>query len=56
MNCTIVIEQKAQGRIKQSLFSFDDFRVATAIENLLCNMEHTEVRFSEYKEGDKNEN
>ena len=53
MNCTIVIEQKMQGRIKQSLFSFDDYRVATAIENLLCNMEHTEVNFSEYKEGIK---
>ena len=53
MNCTIVIEEKAQGRIKQSLFSFDDYRVATAIENILCNMEHTEVKFSEYKEGSK---
>ena len=53
MNCTIVIEQKMQGKIKQSLFSFDDYRVAIAIENLLCNMEHTKVKFSEYKEGTK---
>lgn len=53
MNCTVVIEQQMQGRIKHSMFSFDDYRVAIAIENLLCNMEHTKVSFSEYKEGSK---
>ena len=49
MNCTIVIEQKTEGRIKQSLFSFDDYRVATAIANLLCNIEGVKSEHSSYK-------
>ena len=50
-NCTIVIEQKLGDKIKQSIFKFDDYRVATAIDNLLCNIEHVEHDFSEYKKG-----
>ena len=49
MNCTIVIEQKEGVKIKQDLFSFDDYRVATSIANLLCNIEGVEFEHNTYK-------
>ena len=49
MNCTIVIEQKEGARITQDLFAFDDYRVATAIANLLCNIEGVKSEHSSYK-------
>lgn len=53
MNCTIVIEQKEGKKIKQNIFSFDDYRVATAISNLLLNINDMKFNYSEYQEGDK---
>lgn len=50
-NCTVVIEQKEGGKIRQTIFSFDDYRVATAISNLLCNINEVRMMTSEYKEG-----
>ena len=47
-NCTILVEQKNGKKIKQKIFSFDDYRVATAIENLLCNIEYVSVNCCEY--------
>lgn len=54
-NCTIVIEQIEGTKCTQEVFSFDDYRVATAISNLLHNIEN--VKFGrdyynvEQKEG-----
>lgn len=39
MNCTIMIEQKEGKKIKLHGYETDDYRIATAIENLLHNME-----------------
>lgn len=39
MNCTIMIEQKKDKKIKLHGYETDDYRIATAIENLLHNME-----------------
>ena len=49
MNCTIVIEQKEGTKITQDLFAFDDYRVATAIANILCNIEGATHEHSKYK-------
>ena len=50
-NCTIIIEQKNAGEIRQSMFQFDDYRVATALENILCNVNDVSHKVSVYKEG-----
>ena len=39
MNCTIMIEQREGKKIKLHAYETDDYRIATAIENLLHNME-----------------
>ena len=49
-NCTIIVEQKLGDTIKQSMFSFDDYRVATAISNLLCNINDVTINTTSYKE------
>lgn len=53
-NCQIVVKQKDGDKIKAYLFDFDDYRVATAINNLLCNIEHMNVFYHELK-GDYDE-
>lgn len=45
-NCEILVRQdKVTDR-----YRFDDFRVATAIENLLCNIEHIDFKYNYNKE------
>ena len=39
MNCTIMIEQRKGKKINLHSYETDDYRIATAIENLLHNME-----------------
>ena len=39
MNCTIMIEQREGKKIQLHAYETDDYRIATAIENLLHNME-----------------
>lgn len=53
-NCQIVVKQKEGDKIKAYLFDFDDYRVATAINNLLCNIEDMNVFYHELK-GDYDE-
>lgn len=53
-NCQIVVKQKDGNNIKAVMFEFDDYRVATAINNLLCNIEHMNVFYHELK-GDYDE-
>lgn len=53
-NCQIVVKQKDGDNINAYLFDFDDYRVATAICNLLCNIENVNVFHHELK-GDYNE-
>ena len=38
MNCTIVVEQKDSNKITTAIYTLDDYRVATAICNLLDNV------------------
>ena len=47
-NCTIVIEQIEGTKCKQEVFSLDDYRIATAISNLLHNMEHVHSAIDHY--------
>lgn len=49
MNCRIVVIQKDGDNDKEYLFDFDDYRVATAICNLLCNIENVNVNYHEFK-------
>lgn len=53
-NCQIVVKQKDGDNINAYLFDFDDYRVATAICNLLCNIENVNVFHHELK-GDYDE-
>lgn len=50
-NCTVVVERKEGDTIKQTIFSFDDYRVAIAIENLLHEMRYVKSEYAKYKEG-----
>lgn len=54
-NCVVVIEQKQGNIIDQYMFRFDDYRVATALNNLLCNVNNVEVNHDIYsnKKGHK---
>ena len=45
-NCSIVITQTEKGKVKTEVFNFDDYRIATAIANLLHNMSF--VYYSKY--------
>lgn len=49
MNCTIVVEQKDSflNKISTDIYTFDDYRIAVAIENLLANMEVVQKDISE---------
>lgn len=40
MNCTIVVEQKDSNKITTAIYTLDDYRVATAICNILDNVEN----------------
>lgn len=53
-NCQIMVKQKDGNNIKATMFDFDDYRVATAICNLLCNIENVNVNYHELK-GDYDE-
>ncbi len=53
-NCQIVVKQKDGKNIKAYLFEFDDYRVATAISNLLFNINNVNVVIHELK-GDYDE-
>lgn len=45
-NCEILV---TQGNITNR-YRFDDYRVATAIENLLCNIQHIDFKYNYNKE------
>lgn len=40
MNCTIIVEQKDSNKITTAIYTLDDYRVATAVCNILDNVEH----------------
>ena len=44
-NCTIVIEQRKNNKVNTSIFKFDDYRIATAIDNLLLNIDREIIEF-----------
>ena len=47
-NCEIVVKQKNGDGFDTMIFNLDDYRVATAIENILCNVEHVNVTCKPY--------
>jgi hypothetical protein len=53
MNCTICIEQRESKNIKLHIYETDDYRIATAIENLLHNMECVTYNDLSHKEARK---
>lgn len=46
-NCSVVIKQVEGGKINTHTYKFDDYRVATALCNILGNLDH---RFFNYHE------
>lgn len=48
-NCEIIVYQKDGENIKEHKFDFDDYRVAIAICNLLCNIENVRTSYYELK-------
>ena len=48
-NCEIVVKQKNGDSIDTMIFNLDDYRVATAIQNILCNVEHVDATCKSYK-------
>lgn len=46
MNCTIIVEQKDSNKITTAIYTLDDYRIATAICNILDNVESTAKNYS----------
>ena len=46
MNCTLVVEQKDGDKITTAIYTFDDYRVARAIENIMDNVNYVKKDYS----------
>lgn len=46
MNCTIIVEQKDSYKMTTNIYTLDDYRVATAICNILDNVENVNKDYS----------
>ena len=46
MNCTIVVEQKDGDKITTAIYTLDDYRVATAIQNIMDNVSNVEKEWT----------
>ncbi len=44
MNCTITVEQQEGNYLRQNKYTFDDYRVARAVSNLLDNINNVKVK------------
>lgn len=46
-NCTILIEQSEGNKVKSSVYRTDDYRIATALCNILNNVGNMEIEHDE---------
>lgn len=44
MSCSIVVEQQEGNYLRQNKYTFDDYRVAQAVSNLLDNVNNVKVK------------